>query len=117
MNEINELETSGAPDHRAAELATNPASVSGRAAELAATQDLITRTLLEQEIIKNPIRTVLFETFHKGIATGHTDSFIEVSAISDTDIRGKYVDVRLLKVENGKILGEIIKNKDFFTDK
>ena len=88
-----------------------------RAADLAATQDLITRNLLEQEITNNPIRTVLFETFHNGIATGHTDSFIEVSARSDTDIRGKYVDVRLLKAENSKILGEIIKNKDFFTDK
>ena len=36
MNEINELATSGAPNHRAAELAANPTSASGRAAELAA---------------------------------------------------------------------------------
>ena len=51
---------------------------------------------------------MLFETFSKGKATGHTDSFIEVTAPSDADIKGEEHEVRLLRVEKSTIIGEII---------
>lgn len=80
-----------------------------RAASLAALQKQITREILTAQIEKAPIRSVLFETFSNGKATGHTDSFIEIIAPSDVDIKGKEFSVRLLRVEKSTIIGEIIK--------
>jgi threonylcarbamoyladenosine tRNA methylthiotransferase MtaB len=80
-----------------------------RAADLAALQEQITREILTAEIEKAPVRRVLFETFSNGKATGHTDSFIEIIAPSDVDIKGKEFYVRLLRVEKSTIIGEIIK--------
>ena len=80
-----------------------------RAASLAALQEQITHEILTAEIEKAPIRSVLFETFSNGKATGHTDSFIEANAPSDADIKGEERTVRLLKVEKSTIIGEIIK--------
>lgn len=80
-----------------------------RAASLSALQQQITHEILAAEIEKAPIRSVLFETFSNGEATGHTDSFIEVRAPSNVDIKGEERAVRLLKVEKSTIIGEIIK--------
>ena len=80
-----------------------------RAAELAALQQEITREILLEQIEKKPIQNVLFETYSDGVATGHTDSFIEVSVASETDIRGEERLVRLLKPQKTGIIGEILK--------
>ncbi len=80
-----------------------------RAAELAALQERITQEILLEQIEKKPIQSVLFETYSDGVATGHTDSFIEVSAPSDTDIRGEERLVRLLKAQKTGVIGEIFK--------
>lgn len=79
-----------------------------RAAALAEVQEHITHEILVTEIEKAPLRRVLFETFSNGKATGHTDSFIEVTAPSDADIKGEEHEVRLLRVEKSTIIGEII---------
>lgn len=80
-----------------------------RAAELAALQQEITREILLEQIEKKPIQNVLFETYSDGVATGHTDSFIEMSVASETDIRGEERLVRLLKPQKTGIIGEILK--------
>ena len=81
-----------------------------RAAKLIEIQKEITESLLSEEIARSPERTVLFETYSNGVAHGHTDSFLEVSAPAPYDLHGERVKVKLNRCENGICYGEIAKN-------
>ena len=70
------------------------------------------KKILEHEIEANPICEVLFETFDKGMATGHTASFIEVSAPSDIPLHSATRQVRLLSTDGDICFGEIIKEDE-----
>ncbi len=78
-----------------------------RAAKLIAIQKEITESILSEEITREPERTVLFETYSNGVAHGHTDSFLEVSAPAPYDLHGERVKVKLTGYENGICFGEI----------
>ena len=51
---------------------------------------------------------VLFETFEDGVATGHTENFIEVSVSSDVDLRNTVCNVRIKDVTDDGCIGELI---------
>ena len=48
---------------------------------------------------------VLFETFENGIATGHTENFIEVSVSSEKDLRNTLCNVRIKDVTDDGCIG------------
>ena len=81
-----------------------------RAAKLIEIQKEITDSILAEEIARTPERVVLFETYSNGVAHGHTDSFLEVSAPAPYDLHGERVKVKLLRSENGVCFGEISKS-------
>lgn len=80
-----------------------------RAARLIEIQKEITESILAEEIEREPERIVLFETYSNGIAHGHTDSFLEVSAPAPYSLHGERVKVKLTGYENGICFGEIAK--------
>ena len=57
--------------------------------------------------LKAPYQEVLFETFEQGYAIGHTANFLEVAVASPCPLHGKVLPVRFLKVQGGRILGEL----------
>ena len=57
--------------------------------------------------LKTPMRTVLFESFENGIATGHTDSFLEVSVHSPVPLHGELLQVRLTAIENNRLFATL----------
>lgn len=54
-----------------------------------------------------PLREVLFESHEKGLAIGHTDSFLEVAAPSATALHSQLRQVNLIGVQKGRLLAEI----------
>ena len=50
----------------------------------------------------------IFETVKKNIWTSHSDTFVEVRAMSECDLSGRLVMVKPIRVENGVIYGEIL---------
>ena len=62
--------------------------------------------LLEKRIANEPISEVLFESFADGIATGHTDDFIEVRVPSPTPIHAQCLRVRLISTDGDVCFGE-----------
>ena len=78
-----------------------------RSARLIALQKEIRAELLKAEIEKNPIHSVLFETYSDGYAHGHTPSFIEVSVRSSRPLHSEIHTVRLTSVENDRCIGEL----------
>ncbi len=80
-----------------------------RAAKLIEIQKEITESILAEEIAREPERTVLFETYSDGVAHGHTDSFLEVSAPVPYSLHGERVKVKINRYENGICYGEIAK--------
>lgn len=73
-----------------------------RAARLTEIQKEIRASLLDEVIAKDPEQTVLFETFSDGRVFGHTGSFLEIVANSNTDLHGQIRKVRLTH-HNGNI--------------
>ena len=57
--------------------------------------------------LQDPCREVLFETFEKGLAIGHTASFLEVAVKSEAPLHGEVLPVRLINIREGRIFGEI----------
>lgn len=78
-----------------------------RAAKLIEVQNEVRDRILEVEIARSPYVNVLFETFSKGSVMGHTDSFLEICAESEKDLRGRIVRVLLTHHENGICYGKI----------
>lgn len=77
-----------------------------RSARLISLQSEIRNELLSNEIGNE--YDVLFETVSKGVATGHTPSFIEVKVNSYQPLQGCIRKVRIVGAENGACLGIII---------
>ena len=50
----------------------------------------------------------IFETVKKNIWTSHSDTFVEVRAMSECDLSGRLVMVKPVRVEDGAIYGEIL---------
>lgn len=63
--------------------------------------------LLEKRIADEPVSEVLFESFADGVATGHTDDFIEVRVPSPTPIHAQCLRVRLISTDSDVCFGEI----------
>ena len=63
--------------------------------------------LLEKRVADEPISEVLFESFADGVATGHTDDFIEVRVPSPTPIHAQCLRVRLISTDGNVCFGEI----------
>ena len=66
------------------------------------------RKILEEKISGSPECTVLFETFSDGIATGHTDDFVEVAVKSDAPLHAKFRKVRLTHTDGSLCFGELL---------
>ena len=66
------------------------------------------KRILEEKIMSSPECTVLFETFLDGIATGHTDDFIEVAVKSDSPLHAKFKKVRLTHTDGSLCFGELL---------
>ena len=62
--------------------------------------------LLEKRVADEPISEVLFESFADGVATGHTDDFIEVRVPSPTPIHAQCLRVRLISTDGDVCFGE-----------
>lgn len=68
---------------------------------------------IRQRVLEELIRTenqqnVLFETFEKGLAIGHTDTFVEVAVESSCSLHAQTLPVRLLSAEDGRCRGELL---------
>ncbi len=63
--------------------------------------------LLADEIEKNPVKEVLFETWRDGVATGHTADFLEVRVPSPRALHACVLNVRLLSTDGNVIFGAL----------
>ena len=66
------------------------------------------KRILEEKISGSPECTVLFETFSDGIATGHTDDFVEVAVKSDAPLHAKFRKVLLTHTDGSLCFGELL---------
>ena len=80
-----------------------------RCAYLEAVQKDIKRSFLEEIINKAEPVEVLFETDSEGTAYGHSLNFVEVSAQSETPMRGKLACVFPLSTDGDSISGKIVR--------
>ena len=77
-----------------------------RSARLSALQSEIKNEILSGHVGKTV--SVLFETYKKGMASGHTPSFIEVAAESQAPLDGEIRNVLIEKIINGTAVGKIV---------
>ena len=63
--------------------------------------------ILQREIEERPVRTVLFETWRDGVATGHTSDFLEVSVPSPTPLDAELKTVKLYRTDGRLLYGEL----------
>ena len=77
-----------------------------RSAALIALGAALRRERLERALA-SPLREVLFETYENGMAIGHTDSFLEVAAPTDTPLHSVLARVELLRAENDRLIARI----------
>lgn len=52
------------------------------------------------------IRQVLFETYEKGILSGHSENYVPVSIKGNEDEVNQIIPVKLVRLEDGEILGK-----------
>lgn len=64
------------------------------------------RAARQELALLQPHRTVLFETYENGLAIGHTDSFLEVAIHAERPLHGELIPVRLVGIENGRLMAE-----------
>ena len=79
-----------------------------RSARLIALGEQLTAKRLARALDEST-RPVLFESFERGIAVGHTREFFEVAVSSPVPLDGEIRTVRVLRAENGRLLGELEK--------
>ena len=63
--------------------------------------------ILQREIEERTVRTVLFETWRDGVATGHTSDFLEVSVPSPTPLDAELKTVKLYRTDGRLLYGEL----------
>ena len=80
-----------------------------RSATLSALGDELRNARLVRAL-SEPLRPVLFETYENGVATGHTKEFFEVAVQSDVPLSGTLHTVKLTGIENGHLVGVIVKD-------
>ena len=66
------------------------------------------RELLEGEIEKSPVRSILPESFKDGYSYGHTAEFLEVAIRSDKPLERKITNVRLTHTDGELCFGDLI---------
>ncbi|MBQ9803121.1 MAG: tRNA (N(6)-L-threonylcarbamoyladenosine(37)-C(2))-methylthiotransferase MtaB [Clostridia bacterium] len=64
------------------------------------------RAARQELALLQPHRNVLFETYENGLAIGHTDSFLEVAIHAEHPLHGELMPVRLVGIENGRLMAE-----------
>ncbi len=79
-----------------------------RSARLIALGEQLTAKRLARAL-NEPTRPVLFESFERGVAVGHTREFFEVAVSSRVPLDGEIRTVRVLRAENGRLWGELEK--------
>ena len=70
--------------------------------------------IMKEEVIRafsRKIYPVLFETHENGFYMGHTPNMIEVKVVSDEDLCGKIVNVKLTGYEDGMATGNVAEEK------
>lgn len=70
--------------------------------------------IMKEEVIRafsGKIYPVLFETHENGFYMGHTPNMIEVKVVSDEDLCGKIVNVKLTGYEDGMATGNVAEEK------
>ena len=77
-----------------------------RSARLISLQNEIRDELLAEEAGNE--YDVLFETYNGAFYTGHSPSFIEISAVSDTSVQGEIRRVRIVESMGGVCFGVLI---------
>ena len=77
-----------------------------RSARLISLQNEIRDELLAEEVGNE--YDVLFETYNGAFYTGHSPSFIEISAVSDTSVQGEIRRVRIVESMGGVCFGVLI---------
>ena len=80
-----------------------------RTRELIEHKNAVRDGVLEKIVLEQKPLPCVFESFDGELYTAHSDSFVEVRAKSDTDIRGKAALVLPLSQKDGVIYGKIIK--------
>ena len=76
--------------------------------ELEAIAEDTRRTLLTEAVAKEPVTTVLFETYEQGMAYGHTADFLEVAVPTSRPMHGEIHSVRLKTTDGALCFGEKI---------
>jgi len=76
--------------------------------ELEAIAEDTRRTLLTEAVAKDPVTTVLFETYEQGMAYGHTADFLEVAVPASHPMHGEIHSVRLKTTDGALCFGEKI---------
>ena len=75
--------------------------------ELEQIVDEVREDVLKKEILRNPCREVLFETYKDGVAQGHTSEFLEVAVNSPRPLHGIISEVDLMGTDGGVCYGEL----------
>lgn len=78
-----------------------------RSASLSSLQAEIKKEILDDYVGNIISDTVLIETYSKGIAHGHTGSFIECEIKCDCDLRGEIVKIRPVSHDGDTVLCEL----------
>ena len=79
-----------------------------RCLSLCALQNEIKNGILKRLTEEKKVMSALFETLDKNIITGHTDSFVEIKAECNSDLRGQICPVLPVSIENGVLLCKIL---------
>ena len=81
-----------------------------RSAELIALEKGIREAEFDRILEKNELHTVLFESYEKGFAYGHTPDFLEISVKTDKPLHSKVLNVKLISHNGETFFAEIVDN-------
>ncbi len=66
------------------------------------------RAILENEISEHPKKSVLFETYKNGIASGHTADFLETRVPSPIPLHGKLLNALVTDTDGEALIGTLL---------
>ena len=81
-----------------------------RSAELISLEKGIREAEFDLILEKNELHTVLFESYEKGFAYGHTPDFLEISVKTDKPLHSEVLNVKLISHNGETFFGEIVDN-------
>ena len=79
-----------------------------RSAELISLENSIRNTEFDNILAKGGTHKVLFESFEKGFAYGHTPDFLEVAVKTDMPMHSEVLNVKLISHNGETFFGEIV---------